>query len=557
MGSIPNNSSKETMDRHEAKAAEQGETILVHQDHLQRKLKSRQLQLIAIGGSVGTGLFVTIGHGLYKGGPAGMVLAWTIYAIMLALINNCTAEMTVFMPVSGAFVRMSAKWVDEAMGFFAGWNFFLYEAILIPFEITAIPLVLQYWRDDIPAVAVVAVTVALYFTINAFAVNVYGEAECYLSLGKIVLIGIVFFFTLITMSGGNPQHDAYGFRYWNQPGAFAEYNSTGTLGQFEGFLGALWSASFTQNGPEYVAMIAGESLNPRRQLKNAFKATYWRLFVFFVISAITVGIVIPYNDPSLIAYVTGQTTEGGSAAASPYIIAMNNMGITVLPDIVCALLVTSIFSAGNAYTYYASRSLYSLAIEGHAPRFLRTVTKNGVPMYCLFVASAFSLLSFLAVSQGASVGIDWLVSLVTAGQVINYIIICIVYLRFYYACKAQNLDRRSLPYYGWAQPYCGYVGLVFFTLVVTVYGYTVFLPGNFDVGTFFTYYLFVLLAPIFYFGWKLVKRTKVVPLVEVDLEWERPLVDAHEAQFEEVHLNFLGHCMEMVGLRREKDKSDA
>jgi yeast amino acid transporter len=225
-----------------------------------------------------------------------------------------------------------------------------------------------------------------------FAVDVYGEAECYLALGKVFLIGIVFFFTLITMCGGNPQHDAYGFRYWKDPGPFAEYVATGTLGQFQGFLGALWAASFTQNGPEYIAMVAGEAMNPRKQLKAAFKATYLRLFVFFVISALCVGIIIPYNDPSLVAYVTGTNTVGGTAAASPYVIAMKNMGVRFLPDLACALLVTSIFSAGNAYTYYATRSLYSLALEGQAPGVLRKVTHKGVPIYCLVVTMAFPCL---------------------------------------------------------------------------------------------------------------------------------------------------------------------
>jgi amino acid transporter len=136
--------------------------ILQNADHLQRRLGNRQIQLIAIGGSIGTALFVSINSGLYHGGPGSLFIAYTLYSVMLALVNNCTAEMTIYMPVSGGFIRLAGKWVDEAFGFMAGWNFFLYEALLIPFEITALNLVLSYWRDDIPAGAVIAACIVLY-----------------------------------------------------------------------------------------------------------------------------------------------------------------------------------------------------------------------------------------------------------------------------------------------------------------------------------------------------------------------------------------------------------
>lgn len=133
-----------------------------NKDDLQRRLGNREIQLLAIGGSIGTALFVSIGSGLHKAGPAGLFLAYTIYSCMLGLINNCISEMTILMPVSGGFIRLAGHWVDDAFGFMAGWNFFLYEALLIPFEITALCTVLDFWRDDIPAAAVIAVAIALY-----------------------------------------------------------------------------------------------------------------------------------------------------------------------------------------------------------------------------------------------------------------------------------------------------------------------------------------------------------------------------------------------------------
>jgi len=118
-------------------------------DGLHRLLNNRQIQLVAIGGSIGTALFVSIGGGLAKGGPLGLFLAYTIYSGILACVNNGIAEMTTYMPVSGGFIRLAGHWADDALGFMAGWNFFLYEGLLIPFEITAINLVLSYWSPEI------------------------------------------------------------------------------------------------------------------------------------------------------------------------------------------------------------------------------------------------------------------------------------------------------------------------------------------------------------------------------------------------------------------------
>ena len=184
-------------------------------DQLRRGLNNRQIQLMAIGGSIGTALFISIGTGLYEGGPLSLFLTYTFYSCIMGLVNNCAAEMAVLHPVSGGFVRMAGHWVDDAFGFFAGWNFFLYEALVVPFELTALTIVLSYWRDDIPAAAVIATSIALYAYVrhfdslrlihyvnyelmylrilNVLAVRVYGEAEFWLSGGKVILLLIMFF----------------------------------------------------------------------------------------------------------------------------------------------------------------------------------------------------------------------------------------------------------------------------------------------------------------------------------------------------------------------------
>lgn len=224
------------------------------------------------------------------------------------------------------------------------------------------------------------------------------------------------------------------------------------------------------------------------------------------------------------------------------------MGVTVLPHITNALMITSIFSAGNTYTYAAVRNLYGMALEGRAPRFLRKMTNKGVPIYCFIVVMCFPFLAFLQLSSGSNVVLTWLVNLITAGGIIDYIVMSLTYIFFYKACVAQGVDRKTFPYYGYLQPYGAYIALVFETLVVIFYGYSSFTPWS--VSTFFTYYTMVILAPILFFGWKFWHKTKLVSPYEADLVWERPIVDAYEARFKNPPLGFWTEMGQMVGIKR-------
>jgi amino acid transporter len=356
---------------------------------------------------------------------------------------------------------------------------------------------------------------------------------------------MLFSFTFITMVGGNPQHDAFGFRYWYEPGAFAESITTGTLGRFEGFLGSLFSAAFTIVGPEYLAMVAGETERPRTYLKQGFKTMYWRFGAFFIGGALCVGIILPYNDATL------ENAGTGTANGSPYVIAMQNMGIGVFPHITNALMVTSIFSAGNAYTYCAMRSLYGLALEGQAPKIFAKCTKQGIPIYAYALTMCFPLLSFLQVSNNTAQVVTWLANLTEAAQIIDYIIMCVTYIFFYRALAAQGIDRKTLPYVGWWQPWSAYIGACGMFVIVCIYGYTTFLPGAWDIGTFFSYYTMVFVAIITYTGWKLIKRTKIIPAAQADLVWDKPIIDAYENSLQGSPTRFRDELMQMAGLKKK------
>jgi amino acid transporter len=317
--------------------------------------------------------------------------------------------------------------------------------------------------------------------INVLAVKWYGEVEFWAALGKVLLIVGLLLFTFIVMLGGNPLGDRFGFRYWQSPGAFATFYHSGDLGRLMGFLQCLIQASFTIAGSDYVSMAAGEAENPRTVMPRAFNAVFYRLTAFFVLGSLAVGILVPHTDEELKAAFANSAP---GAAASPYVVAMNRLQIRILPDIVNAMVLTAAFSAGNSYVYCASRSLYGMALEGKAPRLFLRCTATGVPIYAVGVVLAIALLAFLQVSNDAAVVLQWFVSLVTASQLINFSVMCVTYLRFYAALKKQGVDRRSLPYRAMLQPYAAWYALAGTFVMTFVGGYTVFLPGKWDVPTF-------------------------------------------------------------------------
>ncbi|KII88077.1 hypothetical protein PLICRDRAFT_42665 [Plicaturopsis crispa FD-325 SS-3] len=502
-------------------------------DQTHRKLKNRHIQLIGIGGTIGTALFVQIGASLVQGGPASLFIAFTVWCSVIFAVSNCLSEMVTWIPISSPFVRYADRFVDPALGFCTGINFFIFEAALVPFEVTAFNLVVQFWTDKIPLVAVIVFVLVCYAALNIFAVGWYGESEFWLAFGKVILAIGLMVFTFVTMVGGNPLKDAYGFRYWNPSkvdGApFAENIKTGDLGRFLGFLACLIQASFTIAGPDYVSMTAGEAENPRHIMPRAFNSVFYRLTTFFALGSLCVGIVVPYNDPNLLAALSDARPGAGS---SPYVIAMQRLHIPVLPHLVNALILTAVFSAGNSYVFCASRTLFGLALEGKMPRFLTRCTGNGVPVYCVTVTLAISLLSFLQVSNNAAVVLQWFVNLVTASQLLNYAIISFTYIRFHAAMKAQGIPRETLPHRSFWQPFCGYYAFIATLTMAFVGGYTVFLPGKWDVPTFLFSYCMIGLVPVLFVCWKVFHRTQWRKLEDITFfDMEREQVDEYEATF--------------------------
>ncbi|KAJ6027818.1 hypothetical protein N7499_001278 [Penicillium canescens] len=500
---------------------------------LHRKLRGKEVQLFAIGGAIGTSLYVQMGSALPKGGPAGLFIAFILWGMVMWAVNECFAEMVTYLPVPSPFIRFGSEWVDGALGFAMAWNFFLNMAFLVPFEMVAMNIMITFWTDKVPVEAIIVAMIVLYALLNAISVQYFGISEFYLSIFKVVLMIGLFCFTFITMLGGNPLHDRYGFRYWDNPGAFVDHLVPGRTGRFLGVLSCVYQATFSICGPEYISMVAAEAENPRKILPPAYRSFVWRILVFFVGSALCMGIVIPYNDSTLLSILGGDISGSGTGAASPYVIAMERLKIHGLPHLVNALIMTSIFSAGNGLLFSATRTLHGMSLEGHAPRFFSWCTKSGVPLWALLFSLSFCLLAFLQVNSSSAEVMTYLVDLVTCCQLINYGFTALTYRHFYSALAKQGISRDSLPYKGRFQPYTSYLAMGGTSFMVLAGGYDLFMKDGWDVMWFFLDYGMIGFFIIAFLGWKLIFKTNYIwpGTADLSLGGLKEEIDNYEALY--------------------------
>ncbi|KAJ5993565.1 amino acid permease [Penicillium sp. IBT 35674x] len=485
---------------------------------LHRKLRGREVQFFAIGGAIGTSLYVQMGQALPEGGPASLFIAFLIWGIVMWAVNECFAEMVTYLPIPSPFVRFGSEWVDDALGFAMAWNFFLNEAFLVPFELVAMNIMITFWTDKVPVEAIIVVMIVLYALLNMISVRFFGIAEFYLSIFKVFLMVGLFLFTFVTMLG---EIRCMTVMDSDTGITLAHLWNILLLGERGGFLAFclvfIRPASREICGPEYISIVAAEAENPRKVLPPAFRSFVWRMLVFFVGSALCMGIVIPYNDPTLSAILGGEVSGSGTGAASPYVIAMERLQISGLPHLVNALIMTSIFSAGNGLLFTSTRTLYGMSLTGHAPRFFSKCTKGGVPIVALAFTLCFCLLAFLQVNSSSAEVMNYLVDLVTCCQLMNYGFTALTYRHFFSALSKQGISRDTLPYKGRFQPYTSYLAMGGTSFMLLAGGYDLFLKGGWSVMWFFLDYGMIGFFIVAFVGWKLVFRTKYVRPGTADL----------------------------------------
>lgn len=270
---------------------------------------------------------------------------------------HCVAEMCAYLPIKGSIYELASRFVDPTVGFTMGWIYFLASSMLVCVEYSAVATVMQYWDPNTNPAAWIAMAMSSCVLLNVVAVKWYGESEFIMASTKVLLLAMLILITVITMAGGNPHRDAYGFRNWSD-GIMHEYHTTGPTGRFLGFRSVVLYAGFTVGSPDMIALGAGEIQNPRRTIPRVSGLMFYRIVGFYIVGALCVGVICSSRDARLLAAIDAD--EPG-AAASPWVIGIQNLGINGLPHVINALILLSGWSCGNAYLYSSSRTLYGLA----------------------------------------------------------------------------------------------------------------------------------------------------------------------------------------------------
>ncbi|QPC59182.1 hypothetical protein HYE67_001413 [Fusarium culmorum] len=501
-------------------ALEHGSSTEYHE--LERKLESRHVQFIALGGAIGTGLFLGIGRALTQAGPLSLLLGYTISGAAIFCMMQSLGEMCTWLPLPGAIPQFADRWVDPALGFAIGWNSWYYCVITLCAEIAAVSVVIQYWEgaQGVNVAVWITTLIVLVTCINLFAVSVYGEVEFYFAGIKVIaIVGLILLAFLIDL--GATGQGRIGFRYWRNPGAMKEYVATGDLGRFLGFFSTLVNAAFSFGGIETVAVAGGEAKNPRRNIPKAVRRVFWRILFFYVLGALAVGVLVPSNDKKLLS---AQANGSKGAAASPWVIAITHAKIKVLPSIINAVILSSASSAANAMTFNGSRYLYALSKNGQAPKIFQKCNKSGTPWVAVLLVTSISLLSYLSCSASSSVAFTWFQNLATLSSLFTWFGICLIYVRFHSALKAQGIDRSSLVFKAPFQPYLAWFSMFYFGVIIVFSGFWTFTPWN--ANSFVTTYIGIPLIAILFCFWKFFKKTKWVLSTEADLYRDKAAIDA-------------------------------
>lgn len=402
-------------------------------DHqVKRELKTRHLSMIALGGSIGTGLFVASGSAISTAGPGGALIAYVAMGAMVYFLMTSLGEMATNMPVSGSFATYSTKYVDPALGFAMGWNYWFNWAITLAVDISTAALVMKYWLPNIPSWIWSVSVLIIIFLINALTVKAFGETEYWMAMIKVVTVIVFLAVGVLTIFGIMGGH-ATGLENFT-------YKKAPFVGGIPATLSVFVVAGFSFQGTELVGITAGESKTPEKSIPKAINQVFWRILLFYIFAIFVIACIIPYTSPDLLG------SSASDIAISPFTLVFKRAGLAAAASVMNAVILTSVMSAANSGMYASSRMLYSLSLDGYAPKYFEHTTKHGVPLRAQVATTVVGALTFFASIAGPKVYV-WLVAASGLTGFIAWVGIAISHFRFRRAFVKQGHKESELKYH--------------------------------------------------------------------------------------------------------------
>ncbi|NWK79087.1 amino acid permease [Aquitalea sp. LB_tupeE] len=475
---------------------------------LRRSLQARHLSMIAIGGSIGTGLFLASGATVASAGPGGALLSYALIGLMVYFLMTSLGEMAAFMPVSGSFQVYGSRFVDASFGFAQGWNYWYNWAVTIAVELAAAAIVMHYWFPHVPGVVWSALFLAIIFALNYFSVKGFGEAEFWCSMLKVVtiiafiIVGFMMIFGIMT----NPDSSRYA------PGLNVFMHGDGPfVGGMAAFVSVSMIVGFSFQGTELIGVAAGESSHPAKTIPRAVKQIFWRILMFYMLSILIIGFILPYNDPMLLK------NDVQDVGASPFTLVFSRAGLALSASLMNAVILSAILSAGNSGMYASTRMLYVMAHNKMAPAWFGKLSDSGVPRNALYATTVVAGLCFLSSLFESNAVYLWLLNSSGMTGFIAWLGIAVCHYRFRRAYVQQGYDLADLPYRARWFPLGPLFAFALCMLIMLGQNYAAFTSAKVDWNGVVATYIGIPLFLILWLGYKWKHGSTLIALDKIAL----------------------------------------
>ncbi len=448
---------------------------------LTRGLKARHIELIALGGTIGVGLFMGSASTIQWAGPS-VLLAYLLAGIIMFFVMRIMGEMLVLEPVTGSFATFAHKYIHPLAGFLTAWSYWFLWVTVGMAEVTAIGIYVGYWFPNIPQWLPALAGVGIIAAANLAAVKFYGEFEFWFAMIKVVAIGVMLVVGtgMIFFGLGNGGVPIGLSNLYSHGGFFA--------GGLKGFLFALCIVTAAYQGIELVGITAGEAENPKVTLQKAIKNIIWRILIFYVGAIFIIVTIYPWN----------QVGENGS----PFVMTFAKVGIVAAAGIINFVVLTAAMSGCNSGIYSAGRMLYTLAKNGQAPKFFGKVSKSGVPRNSIITTISLLLLGVLFnyIAPDSKLFLYIYSASILPGMV-PWLALAFSQFRFR---KARKDEMKDHPFKSLFFPVSNYITIIFLSLVLVGMWFNPDTHTSLIVGA-----TFLLIVIVGYYVFGIGKRQKV------------------------------------------------
>ena len=469
---------------------------------MERNLQARHISMIAIGGCIGTGLFMASGAVVSKVGSYGAVLTYALIGVIIYFLMASIGELATFYPVSGSFGSYATRFIDPGLGFAIGWLYWILWILVASVDIITLSKILHYWEffRQFSSFSICVTFLILLYLLNLISVKVFGEIEYWITIIKVITV-VVFLIVGIAIIFGVSSNPEAGLPTFIK-------NGDKTLSAGIGLFDVLSTAAFSFGGTEIVAVTAGESPNPKETMPKAVKQVFWRILIFYIATMFIISSIVSADDARLL--------DTNNVTASPFTIVFQNIGLGFAAMIMNVVILTSVLSAANSGMYVSSRQLFSLSSHKYGPKMFKELNSNSVPTIALSFSSVFMVVCFIFERYNPS-GYYMLLSMVGIIVMIIWMASLVSQIRLRKAIIKQGKTAEEvLPYTAKTGVVGSYIALFSFAIITILQLVSDYITGGFLQ---MSYNLVCpLICLIMYITFKLVTKKKFVKLEEMNID---------------------------------------